>query len=128
MKHHKTMRRILNLRLCGSGILLNVVLLKTEKGIFSLISKREKVYNLTNDWYLVMSSLENDRNFITKSADKGSTIVVWDRLDYLAEAEKQLSDSSTYKDVKLSEKDQVILVKRNNIMFERLKNDGSVTC
>ena len=128
MKHHKTMRRILNLRLCGSGILLNVVLLKTEKGIFSLIPKREKVYNLTNDWYLVMSSLENDRNFITKSADKGSTIVVWDRLDYLAEAEKQLSDSSTYKDVKLSEKDQVILVKINNIMFERLKNDGSVTC
>ena len=122
------MRRILNLRLCGSGILLNVVLLKTEKGIFSLIPKREKVYNLTNDWYLVMSSLENDRNFITKSADKGSTIVVWDRLDYLAEAEKQLSDSSTYKDVKLSEKDQVILVKINNIMFERLKNDGSVTC
>ena len=128
MKHHKTIRRIVNLRLCGSGILLNVVLLKTEKGIFSLIPKREKVYNLTNDWYLVMSSLENDRNFITKSADKGSTIVVWDRLDYLAEAEKQLSDSSTYKDVKLSEKDQVILVKINNIMFERLKNDGSVTC
>ena len=101
---------------------------KTENDIFSLIPKREKVYNLTNDWYLAMSTLENDRNFITKSADKWSTIVVWDRLDYYAEAEKQLSDSNTYKDVKLSEKYQVILVKRNNIMFERLKNKGSVTC
>ena len=55
-------------------------------------------------------------------------MVVWDRLDYYAEAEKQLSDSNTYKDVKLSEKYQVILVKRNNIMFERLKNKGSVAC
>ena len=61
---------------------------KTEKDIFSLIPKREKVYNITNDGYLVMRCLENDRNLIIKSADNGSTIVVWDRLDYLAEAEK----------------------------------------
>ena len=51
-----------------------------------------------------MCSLENDRNVITKSADKGSSIVMWDRLNYLAEAENQFSDSNTYKEVKEQEK------------------------
>ena len=34
-----------------------------------------------------MRSLENGRNIIIKSADKEKAIVVWDRLNYLAEAE-----------------------------------------
>ena len=34
-----------------------------------------------------MRSLENGRNAVIKSADKGSAVVVWDRLNYLAEAE-----------------------------------------
>ena len=33
-------------------------------------------------------SLENDRNVITKPRDKGSSMVVLDRLNYLAEDEK----------------------------------------
>ena len=41
-----------------------------------------------------------------------SEIVVWDGLDYLAEAEKQLSDSKTYKEVQLEEKDQIKLVEK----------------
>ena len=52
-----------------------------------------------------------------KSPDKGSSIIVWDRLDYLAEAEKQLSDTNTNKDVKLSEKDQVKLGENSNSMY-----------
>ena len=47
-----------------------------------------------------MRSLENDRNVITKPADKGLSIVVWDRLNYLAEAESKSSDSNIYKEVK----------------------------
>ena len=46
-----------------------------------------------------MRSWENGRNVITKPEDKGSSIVVWDRLNYLAEAENQFSDSNTYKEV-----------------------------
>ena len=68
-----------------------------------------------------MCSLENNRNVIIKPVDKESSIVVWDKLDYLAEAEKQLSDSNTYKEVKLSEKDQVKLAEKSNSMFEGLK-------
>ena len=74
-----------------------------------------------------MRSLENDRNVLIKPADQGSSIVVWDRLDYLAEAEKQLSDSNTYKEVKLSEKDQIKLVEKSNSMFEGLKKKTVIT-
>ena len=71
-----------------------------------------------------MGSLENERTVIFKPADKGSSIVVWDRLGYLEEAEKQLSDSNTYKEVKLSEKDQTKSVEKRNSMFEGLKKNS----
>ena len=74
-----------------------------------------------------MRNLDNDRNVIIKPADKGSSIVVWDRLDYLAEAEKQLSDSKTYKEVQWLEKDQIKLVKKSNSMFEELKKKTVIT-
>ena len=53
-----------------------------------------------------MRSLENGRNFISKPEDKGSYIVVWDRLNYLAEAENQFIDSNTYKEVKEQRKNR----------------------
>ena len=74
-----------------------------------------------------MRSLENDRNVIIKPADKVSSIIVWDRLNYLAEVEKQLSDSNTYKEVKLPEKEQVKLVEKSNSMFEGLKKKTLIT-
>ena len=74
-----------------------------------------------------MRSLENDRNVIIKPADKVSSIIVWDRLNYLAEVEKQLSDSDTYKEVKLPEKEQVKLVEKSNSMFEGLKKKTLIT-
>ena len=47
--------------------------------------------------------------------------VVWGGLDYLAEAEKQLSDSKTYKEVQLEEKDQIKLVEKRNSVLEDVK-------
>ena len=46
-----------------------------------------------------MRSLANDRNIVIKKADKGSCLVVWDREDYMAEAEKQLGNKNVYKDI-----------------------------
>ena len=37
--------------------------------------------------------------YILKSADKGWAIVVWDREDYIKEAEKQLGDEKFYQEV-----------------------------
>ena len=60
---------------------------------------------------------------ITKPEDKGSSIVVWDRVNYLAEAENQFNDSNTYKEVK----EQVKLVPNSNSMFEGLKKKRVIT-
>ena len=55
-----------------------------------------------------------------KPADKGSCEVVWDRTDYLLETEKHLSDSGTYKEAKLGDKELSKLVEESNKMFRRL--------
>ena len=49
-----------------------------------------------NALYLLL----DDPSIIIKEADKGSTVVVWDREDYLREANSQLSDKDVYQEVK----------------------------
>ena len=51
-----------------------------------------------------MRSLAGDRSIVIKKADKGSSVVVQNRYDYIAEAEKQLKDQNVYNDVRLTEK------------------------
>ena len=43
--------------------------------------------------------LRDDPPIIIKEADKGSTVVVWDRDDYLREANSQLSNKGVYRQV-----------------------------
>ena len=88
--------------------------------------EREKDNYLTKDEYLGMRNLENDRNVIITPEDKGSSIAVWDRLNYLAEPENQFIDSNTYKEVK-EQKEQVKLVAKSNSMFEGLKKKRITT-
>ena len=54
-----------------------------------------------------MRNLQEDRSVIIKLADRGSAVVIWDRNDYLKEAKKQLSHTSTYLETKVIEKDLV---------------------
>ena len=62
-----------------------------------------------------MCSLESDRNVIILLENNGSSIVVWDGLNYLAEAQNQYRDSNTYKEVKKQR--QLKLVAKSNSMF-----------
>ena len=39
-----------------------------------------------------IKSLAGDRSIVITKVDKGSSVVVWDRLDYLMEAEKDLEN------------------------------------
>ena len=48
-------------------------------------------------------------------------------MDFLAEAEEQLSDSKTYKEVQWLEKGQIKLVEKSNSMFEDLKKKTVIT-
>ena len=64
-----------------------------------------------------MRSLADDRNLVLKKADKGSCVVVWDRNDFLMEAEKQLSDKNVCKEVNFNEKLIQGLIETSNRMF-----------
>ena len=57
-----------------------------------------------------------------KGADKGSSLVVWDRDDYLEEASRQLQDTNIYEDVKLNQNILTSLVERSNKIFNRLRS------
>ena len=51
--------------------------------------------NLTKEERLALNSLRDDTSITIKEDDKGSGVVVWDREDYLKEAEKQLGVKET---------------------------------
>ena len=74
-----------------------------------------------------MRSLADDKSIVIKKADKGSSVVLWDRNDYVMEAEKQLSDANVYKDVSFNENILQDLVGTSNKLFENLKAKGKIS-
>ena len=74
-----------------------------------------------------MRSLANDRSIVIKKADKRCCAVVWDREDYIAEAEKQLGDKNVYKFIDFTEKILHELAETSNSFFNNLKKKGCIT-
>ena len=74
-----------------------------------------------------MRSLADDRSIVIKKADKGYCLVVWDRNDYLREAEKQLKDQNVYRKVAFKDKTLSPLVDCSNRFFRHLKMKGHIT-
>ena len=58
--------------------------------------------------------MPEDRGKVIKSADKKSCVVIWDREDYLKEADRQLSDSKICRDVKDTKNMLSSLVDKSN--------------
>ena len=54
--------------------------------------------NITKEEREALNSLRNDTSIIIKGVDKGSAVVVWDREDYLKEANSQLMDNNVYEE------------------------------
>ena len=106
---------------------LELFLTLTEKDILSVLPGKATNYNFCKEEYLTMCSLQNDRSVVTKPADKGSAVVVWDRTDYLKEAEKQARDEKTYEEIKITEKYQVELVEKSNNLFSNLRRKNVFT-
>ena len=106
---------------------LELFLSQTEKDILSVHPGKANNYNLSKEEYLTMRSLQNDRSVVIKPAEKGSAVVVWDRNDYLKEAERQLSDEKTLKEIRITEKDQVELVEKSNDLFFNLRRKNVIT-
>ena len=83
---------------------LEVFLSEIEKEIFAIPDSRLGYSNLSQEEWQAMRSLADDRNIVIKKTDKGSSVVVSDRYDSIAEAEKQLKDQNVYKDVEFTKK------------------------
>ena len=64
-------------------------------------------------------SLAGDRSIVIKKAEKGSCVVVWDKLYYLMEEEKQLKDRKLHQEVRFSENIFTDLVEKS--MFKNLR-------
>ena len=63
--------------------------------------------------------MAGDRSIVIKKADKGSCVVIWNRLDYLMEAEKQV-----YQEVRFSKNILTDLVEKSKTMFTNLRWKG----
>ena len=100
---------------------------QTEKDILSILPGKAINYNLCKEESLTMHSVLNDRSVVIKPAGKGSAVVVWNRIDYLKEEERQLSDEKTYEEIRTTGKDQVELVEKSNNLFSNLRNKNVIT-
>ena len=78
---------------------IEMYLSRLEKEILSL-DEKISYSNLTKGERNALYLLRDDPSIIIKEADKGSTVVVWDRQDYLREVNSQLSDKDVYQEVK----------------------------
>ena len=97
-----------------------------ENELFSIVDEPIRYSNLSKEEWVAMRSLADDRSIIIKKADKGSCIVVWDRNDYLREAEKQLKDQNVYRKVDFKDKTLSQLVDCSNRFFRNLKMKGHI--
>ena len=100
---------------------VELFLSRLEKELFSFLTGKPQSYNLTKEEWKAMRNLPEDRSIIIKPADKGSCVAIWGREDYLAEGYRQLSDHSTYSDIKkFNQKLMFDLTEESNRIFKGL--------
>ena len=105
---------------------LEVFLGRVEDELFSIPSERNRNLNLSKEEWLAVKSLKEDKSIVIKPADKGSCVVVWDKQDYIMEAERQLSDESVYETISFNEKQLCTLTDTSNKLFQKLRGKGII--
>ena len=83
---------------------LEVFLSQVESELFKETQDSLRYSNLSQGEWRAVRSLADDRSIIIKKTDKGTCVVVWDRWDYVKEAEKQLRDSTVYEEINYNKK------------------------
>ena len=106
---------------------VEVFLSQIEQEIFKEVQSPLGYSNLSKEEWKAVRSLANDRNIVITKADKGSCVVIWDRSDYIMEAEKQLNDKAVYKDVNFDKDLIPNLTSKSNRLFESLKQRQLIT-
>ena len=84
--------------------------------------------NLTRAEEKCIKGLKNDKNIVIKNADKGSSVVIMNRSDYLIEGYKQLSDPLFYRhvDEDLSKQHMNEIALRVESMYQDCEIDETV--
>ena len=100
---------------------------KVEQDLFQTIETPTRYSNLSSDEWKAIRSLADDRSIVIKKADKGSTVAVWDRVDYIEEAQKRLNYKNIYKKVNFKDKNLSELVDESNHFFKGLITKGYIT-
>ena len=78
---------------------IEIYLSSLEEKLMNTEIPQNKYNNLTREERSALYNLKNDKNIVIKSADKGSVVVIWDKDDYIKEAEGQLRDKDIYEQV-----------------------------
>ena len=91
-----------------------------EKLLKKEVSK-EKFYDLKRGEWDNLYNLKNDKTVVIKGTDKSSAVAVWNREDYIEEAEDQFGDTNVYEEVSNDAKPlmNIILITFKNIHKRR---------
>ena len=103
---------------------LEVFLSEVEKELFTVVDSMLGYSNLSKEEWKAMRTLADDKTIVIKKADRGSCVVVWDRNDYIKEAEKQLNGAMFMRMSVLMLKE---LVGTSNKIFQNLKATGKIS-
>ena len=79
------------------------------RDIFCTKQKPKTFQNITELEQKALRDLLKTTNIIIKPADKGGKIVIWDRADYLREANRQLDESKYYQVVEYNPLQKLIM-------------------
>ena len=64
-----------------------------------MLQSKKNIPNLTADERLALRNLKRNTEVVIREADKGPAVVVMSRERYIAEANRQLSDTDVYQQV-----------------------------
>ena len=102
---------------------IELYLSSLEEKIMKVEVPKGKFNNSTKSERKALYDLKNDTSIVIKSADKGSAVVVWDREDFIKEAEKQLGDEQVYEEVS---KVTAPLLKTINEVIAKIRKRGDL--
>ena len=83
---------------------LEVFLSQVESELFKEMQDSLRYSNLSEEEWRAVRYLADDRSIVIKKADERSCVVMWGRWDFIKEAEKQLRDSTVYKEINYNKK------------------------
>ena len=102
---------------------IELYLSSLEEKLMKVEVPKDKFNNLTKSERKALYDLKSDKSIMIKSADMGSAAVVWNREDYIKEAEKQLGDEQVYEEVS---NDAAPLLKTINEVISKVKKRGDL--